>query len=457
MRLNLWVCVLTGWLMCTGATSANAKQESAPEHANSIKRYMFSMDTFAAIETEFVKRKVVFIDAPKAPTAGKTTWATGTGPSGYPTPYSIDQVSGRFHVYAERRRPQHPVAPLPYVAQDVVFDTPHPGVSPVGTLTYPKSGGSFPAVVLVAGSGPHNRDAGLSLHKTLLVLADHLTRQGFAVLRYDKRGVGLTGGELHPGSTTDEYAADALAAVRYLKLQPNIDPNQIGIVGHSEGGIIASMVAAEAPKEVRFIVLLAGTGLPGIEIKSLQDAAARRADGMPEALVLLNQRQERGLFEIAAGKLGSQDALVAMRDATNALPAEERTALEIPPEGIPVEAFESLLSPWFRRFLSLDPRPYLEKVTCPVLALVGEKDLQVPPAENLKAIEIALKQGANPHTTVLQLPGINHGFQTAKTGKASETFMIEETVAPSALALVSAWMKKVTGTRNQNTPASSSP
>lgn len=447
-RLNLCICMMACLLALAGVAPATTAQELAPVAPNSIKRYMFSMDTFAAVEAEFAKLEVVLTGAPKEPEAGKTTWITGTGSSGFPTPYAIDHVDGRFHVYAERRRPQHPIAPFPYVTQEVVFDTPNPGVSPVGTLSYPKFGGPFPGVVLVAGTGGHDRDAGMSLHKTLLVLADHLTRQGFAVLRYDKRGVGLTGGELHPGSTTDDYAADALAAVRFMKLQPNINPGQVGIVGHSEGGIIAAMVAAEAQEDVRFIVLLAGAGLPGIEIKRLQDAAARRADGMPESLVLLNQEQERGLFEIAAGKLGHEDAISAMRAATDALPAEVKRAVGVPPEGLPVEAFESLLSPWFRRFLALDPRAYLEKVRCPVLALVGEKDLQVPPAENLEAIERALERGAKQQVTVRQLAGINHNFQTAKIGKESEYFLIEETIAPSVLTLVSAWMEDILAPEN---------
>jgi fermentation-respiration switch protein FrsA (DUF1100 family) len=188
--------------------------------------------------------------------------------------------------------------------------------------------------------------------------------------------------------------------------------------------------------------MLGGTGLPGIDIKSLQDAAARRADGMSEPLVLLNQSQERELFEIAASDRTRPEALAAMRAATLALPAATRTALEIPPEGIPDEAFEALLTPWFRRFLSLDPRQYLHRVTCPVLALVGEKDLEVPPAENLPEIERALK-GRSAGTVVRQLPGLNHNFQTARTGRASEYFLIEETFAPSALSLMSSWMKKV--------------
>ncbi|MGH7027399.1 alpha/beta hydrolase family protein [Brevundimonas sp.] len=404
---------------------------------------MFSVESFAAVMAAFAERNVVFADLPEAPGTGETTWATGTGPSGFPMLYRIDHVGGGFHVYAERRRPQNPVAPLPYVSQDVIFDAPDPDISPVGTLTYPLSGRSFPAVVLVAGSGPHDRDGGMSLHKTLLVLADHLTRQGFAVLRYDKRGVGLTGGERHPGSTTDDYAADALAAVRFLAKQPNIDAGRIGVVGHSEGGIVAAMVAAEAPEEVAFIIMLAGTGLPGIEIKSLQDAAARRADGMPEPLVRLNQTQERGLLEIAASDLGHQEALAAMATATRDLPEDVKATLEIPEEGIPVDAYEELLTPWFRRFLELDPRTYLEKVTSPALALGGELDLQVPASRNLEEISQALTRAANPRMTVRLLPGVNHNLQTARTGKESEYFLIEETISPSVLAVVSAWLEDV--------------
>jgi pimeloyl-ACP methyl ester carboxylesterase len=422
---------------------AESPAETFSDPARTIKRYMFSADTFQAAEAEFKEMGVDFADAPAQPVEGATTRATGIGRSGFSTRYTIDRVRGRFHVYAERRRPQNPIAPLPYIAQEVVFDSLESGISPVGVLSYPASGGPFPAVVLVAGSGPHTRDGGMSLHNTLAVLADHLTREGFAVLRYDKRGVGLTGGALHPESTTDQYAMDALAAVRYLAVQPQIQPDRIGIVGHSEGGIIAAMAAAQAPEDVSFIVMLAGTGLPGIEIKRLQDAAARRAEGMPESLVLMNQMQERELFEIAASDASHHDALMAMAVATERLPPDIKQKLEIPAEGIPTDAYEELLSPWFRRFLALDPRLYLQDVKCPVLALVGEKDLQVPPAENLAEIARTLERSGNQHATVRSLPGINHNLQSSLTGKASEYFLIEETIARSVLETTSTWMKDI--------------
>lgn len=441
-RAARWIAVaaLVVWPLLLSLDAGAAQPVEHAANPSTVKRHMFSADDFPAVVARFQRMGVEFDVPPTRPVQGAAGRSVGTGPSGFPTPYVIEHVRDRFHVHAERRRPQHPVAPMPYVSQEVVFDSTEPGVSPVGTLTLPASGGPYPAVVLVAGAGPHGRDGGMSLHKTLAVLADHFTRQGFAVLRYDKRGVGLTGGALHPGSTTDQYAADALAAVRYLRLHPRIHPDRVGIVGHSEGGLIAAMAAAEAPDAVAFIAMLAGPGLPGIEVKSLQDAAARRVDGMPEPLVQLNRVQERELYDIAASGLGHPAALAAMAQATDRLAPNVRDRLGIPDDGIPVEAYEALLTPWFRRYLSLDPRLYLEDVRCPMLALVGEKDLQVLPDENLSSIARVFEQSGNRRVAVQRLPGINHNLQTARTGAASEYFLIEETVSPLVLQAVSAWM-----------------
>ncbi|MCT6699805.1 alpha/beta hydrolase family protein [Rheinheimera sp. 4Y26] len=471
----MWMLLVVFWADAAVAAKSNDKTAAtvaARLQDTTIKRYWFSVGSAAELKSAFARRQVQLTGPLTLPAEGQTMQLDGVGPSGIGSHFVIEQKAGQFHLYAERRRPQHPVAPLPYLTQDVVFDTANPEVSPVGTFSYPSQGGPFPAVVLVAGTGAHNRDGNVSLHKTLLVLADHLTRQGFAVLRYDKRGVGLTGGAAHPASTTEDYAADALGAVRFLKMQPQVKSDQIGVLGHSEGGLIAAMAAAQAPAEVNFIVLLAAPGLKGLELKTGQDAAARRADGMPEHLVLANQQQERQLYEIAASSLSHQEAITAMQAATAALPQATKTLLDIPPEGIPDWAYESLLTPWFRRFLQLDPAHYLSQVQCPVLVLQGAKDVQVPATENLQRIrealgkaagsktagakavdatvageKTAIAQGGNPQVKVLLLPELNHLLQQARTGAVHEYLLIEQTIAPVALGHISSWMQQLTKAR----------
>ncbi len=452
MLLVFW----TGAAMAAGASDKSAATVAASHQDTAIKRYWFSVDAASELKSAFAKRQVQLTGALTMPAEGKTLQIDGVGSSGIGSHFVIEQKAGQFHVYVERRRPQHPKTPLPYITQEVVFDTASPEVSPVGTFSYPAQGGPFPAVVLVAGTGAHNRDGNISLHKTLLVLADHLTRQGFAVLRYDKRGVGLTGGAAHPASTTEDYAADALAAVRFLKMQPQVNSQQVGVLGHSEGGLIAAMLAAQAPTEVSFIVMLAAPGLKGVELKSAQDAAARRADAMPEHLVLANQQQERQLYDIAASSLSEHQALAAMQAATAALPQKTKTLLDIPPQGIPDWAYQTLLTPWFRRFLQLDPAEYLTRVQCPVLVLQGGKDVQVPATANLQRISEALGnvavqngisvQDGNNKVKVLLLPELNHLLQQAKTGGVHEYLLLEQTIAPLALDHISSWLQQLTKT-----------
>lgn len=424
----------------------SSQAHAATNPANSIKRYLFSAPDQAALQQQFKQRQIQLTSPQLLLDLPSHRQTEGTGRSGLRSQFVIEQVAGEFHVYALRLRPQHPVAPLPYLTQELVFDTTDPAVSPVGTLSYPSGDGPFPALVLIAGSGPHDRDGNISLHKTQAVLADQLTRQGFAVLRYDKRGTGLTGGVLHPGSTSDDYAADALAAVQFLQKQPNVDGRRIGLVGHSEGGLIAAMVAAKAPGLVSFIALLAAPGLNGADSMSLQDATMRRAEAMPEALILANQQQELGLFKIAASELDQQAALAAMAKATAALPQALRTQLEIPAEGIPPEALQPLLTPWLRRYLALDPAVYLRQLRCPVLVLHGDKDMQVPATAHVAAIKQAL--AANKQSQFVIVPGLNHLLQQAKTGHPTEYLLIDQTIAPEALGALSGWLKQVAGQLN---------
>ena len=329
------------------------------------------------------------------------------------------------------RRPQTPKPPFAYKVEELKYRNEPAGVTLAGTLTVPDGRGPFPAVILISGSGAQDRDETLFEHKPFLVLADTLTRRGIAVLRVDDRGVGGSTGSVSK-STSDDFAGDVLAGVAVLKSRPDIDARKIGLMGHSEGGIIAPMVAARS-SDVAFIVMLAGTGFPGDEIMVMQARLIAKAMGVSEKELDKQKDLQKRLFAIMKTETDPKKAGTAMREAikqmSSELSPEERKAVG------DVDSFaetqsKMLESPWFRFFLSFDPRPTLEKVRCPVLALNGEKDLQVPPKEDLAEIAKALKKGGNTRVTTKELPGLNHLFQTCKTGAVSEYGEIEETIAP---------------------------
>jgi pimeloyl-ACP methyl ester carboxylesterase len=344
----------------------------------------------------------------------------------------------------ETRRPQTPQKPYPYEEIEVAYENKKAGIKLAGTLTIPRSKDPSPAALLITGSGSQDRDETIFGHKPFLVLADYLTRRGVAVLRVDDRGVGGSTGKTSEATSAD-FADDVLAGVEFLKSRPEIDPARIGLIGHSEGGIIAPLVAGWS-KDVAFIVLLAGTGLPGDEILYLQAAAILKVAGA-DAEMLAKQRavQERIFALVRREKdnsVAEKKIRVALEEYASKLTKEEKK-----------EGLESLvglagadaqvrmvLSPWFRHFLDYDPRPALRKVTCPVLALNGEKDVQVPAEANLKAIAAALKEGGNKDFTTRQLPDLNHLLQTCKTGSVTEYGAIEETIAPAAMETIADWI-----------------
>lgn len=330
----------------------------------------------------------------------------------------------------EVTRPQNPKKPYPYLEEEVSYRNEKAGIKFAGTLTLPKGAGPFPAVLLITGSGPQDRDESLLGHKPFLVLADHLTRKGIAVLRVDDRGVGGSTGNTMQ-STTEDFAGDALAGVAYLQSRKEINPKKIGLLGHSEGGVVAPLAASRS-KEIAFIVLLAGTGLPGEDILYLQAAAGLRAFGASEDAIAKNRAVQEKMFAILKSEKDPKEAEKKLRDAL---------------QGTGVNADQQIAftqTPWFRFFLGHDPRPALIKVRCPVLALNGEKDVQVTPKENLRAIEKALKEGGNSDFTIKEMPGLNHLFQTCKTGAFSEYAQIEETIAPAVLELIADWIVKRT-------------
>lgn len=348
---------------------------------------------------------------------------------------------------AALRRPQEPKKPYPYREEEVAFPNRAAGVRLAGTLTLPRGRGPFPAVFLITGSGAQNRNEELMGHRPFLVLADYLTRRGIAVLRADDRGVGGSTGRVSDATTAD-LCGDALAAVAYLKSRREVDPKRIGLIGHSEGGVIAPMAAVKS-RDVAFIVLLAGTGLPGEEIVESQSRAMALAAGVPQQTADAAMATNHRLFEILRSEPDPVKAEAKLREALAAaydqLPDAQKKAAG-DRETTVRAGMASLMSPWFRYFLTYDPRPALRSVKCPVLAINGSKDLQVLPKLNLPEIEKALKAGGNRDYTVKELPGLNHLFQTAKTGLPAEYRQIEETMSPTALAVVGDWIVRHTRT-----------
>jgi uncharacterized protein len=349
-------------------------------------------------------------------------------------------------------RPQHPEPPFPYEVEEVRFENPAAGIRLAGTLTLPAGEGPWPAVVLVTGSGPQDRDETILGHKPFLVIADHLTRAGIAVLRYDDRGVAESEGEFESGTTFD-FAGDAAAAVAFLREHAGVDRDRVGIVGHSEGGLIAPLVATGrtgsiVPAEgVAFVVLLASPGEDGGAVLLQQAEAISRAMGMPDAGVDQLLGFQRNMQAILRDEEDAEVRRAALETLLENVLEEMGPDARVE-QGIPAGQEEAWVaaqlsmmgSPWFRTFLLHDPRPSLEQLQVPVLGLFGELDLQVLPEPNRAAMAEALDRAPTDDVTLLVLPGLNHLFQTAETGAPSEYASIEETFAPSALDAIRDWI-----------------
>lgn len=336
---------------------------------------------------------------------------------------------------AQRPRPQHPKAPFPYRVEEVsIVNDQAEGVTLAGTLTLPEGDGPFPAALLITGSGPQGRDETIFQHKPFLVIADHLTRNGIAVLRYDDRGVGGSTGTFGEATSVD-FASDANAVWRFLQGHEQIDSNAIGMIGHSEGGMVAPIAFADNP-EIDFMVLLAGPGTDTRQIVRSQSRLMGLATGERE--------EEIDLREPIIDRI---TAAVAKADTVEQAQARVREILD--PEtletiGLPEDQKETMVSQftstWMHYFLKYDPADYLPSVDCPVLALNGELDLQVPAGENLAGIRTLMR--GNKDLTVIELPKLNHLFQHSTTGSIGEYNDIEETFSPEALELMSDWISK---------------
>lgn len=346
---------------------------------------------------------------------------------------------GRTSAIAAIRRPQEPKPPFPYRTEDVTVES-VAGVRLGCTLDLPQGAGPFPAVVMATGSGPQDRDEALLGHKPFLVIADYFARRGIATLRCDDRGVARSTGNYAIASAAD-FADDAEAGVKYLRTRSEIARNRIGIIGHSEGGMIGPMVAARS-RDVAFVIMMAGPGIRGDSLVTLQGELIAKAAGAPPAAIERQRTIQEALFGAIRASHDSADAATRVRHAEDSLIAALPEAEQPLARRQLAQGNAQLMSREFQSIIKYDPRPVLIQVHVPVLALGGTLDLQVPYAEDLKGIEAALKAGGNHDVTTVALPGLNHLFQPATTGAPSEYGVIETTVAPVALQTMADWINK---------------
>nr|WP_121269331.1 alpha/beta hydrolase [Pedobacter schmidteae] len=334
---------------------------------------------------------------------------------------------------------------FPYKQEEITFINAKAGNKLAGTLTLPEGGKATKIAVLISGSGAQNRDEEVTVfnHRPFLVLSDWLTRNGIAVLRYDDRGVGQSTGNFS-ASTTADFADDAEAAVTYIQSRDDLKNLSIGLIGHSEGGLIAPMVASRN-KSISFIVLEAAPGIPLDQLMIQQNKDVGKLAGLSakalERATAINTKIYGAMkqYEHLPTATFNQKIDSMIRQDINAYPADER-------KGISVDEFvnnitKTLKSPWFRYFVSVDPAVYLSRTKCAVLALNGTLDAQVAYAENLAAIKRNLQKAGNKKFEVLAMEGLNHLFQKAKTGSPTEYGDIEETTNPAVLQKISDWIK----------------
>lgn len=361
------------------------------------------------------------------------TWSQGGG--SMPLVFKREAIAKKV-----AKRPQEPVKPYSYQEEEVQFENEVSKIKLAGTLTLPNTPGPHPVVVLISGSGPQDRNEEMAGHKPFLIIADHLTKNGIAVLRYDDRGTAKSEGDFGAATTTD-LATDAASAVAHLKTRTDIDQQHIGLMGHSEGGIIAPIVAAES-KDVAFIVLLAGTGIPGDELLLMQSETILRAQGVSGPMLDRSLEINQGIFNIIKTATSKTDL---ESELSTYILAEVPEAYR--PENMTEEEFvksqtSTVLAPWMQYFIKYNPALILPEVKCPVLAVNGDKDLQVPSKANLEAIRTALEKGGNQQVKTIEFPNLNHLFQKTETGLPSEYGALEETFSIEVLEVVTSWLKE---------------
>ena len=359
----------------------------------------------------------------------------GTFTQGMPLPLNLKKGEA-----SRPKRPQEPQPPFPYRSEEVTVRNERDGINLAGTLTLPEKGTKFPAVVMVTGSGAQNRDEEIMGHKPFFVIADYLTRNGIAVLRCDDRGTAASQGT-HATATNEDFATDTEAMVNYLRSRKEINAKKIGIIGHSAGGIIAFIVAQKDPS-IAFVVSLAGAGVRGDSLMLKQVELISKSQGMPDAVWQGMKPSIRNRYAILqqTDKTPEELQKELYADVTKTMSPEQLKDLNTIQQ---LSAqISSMTSPWYLHFMRYDPAQDLKKLKCPVLALNGEKDIQVDAAMNLTAIQERVTGNGNKNVTVKAYPNLNHLFQTCKKGTLAEYGQLEETINPEVLKDIIEWIRK---------------
>jgi pimeloyl-ACP methyl ester carboxylesterase len=370
---------------------------------------------------------------------------TGTFQQGVRLPLNFKKVD---HI-AEKIRPQTPQPPYPYIVEDLVYDNKDKSISYGATITIPEGKGPFPAVLLLTGSGQQNRDEEIMGHKPFAVIADHLTRNGLIVLRVDDRGMGNTTGDLLSATTLD-FANDAVVSLEFLKKRKEVDQQKIGLIGHSEGGMIAQMIAAKR-NDIDFIVLLAAPGENIMKVMTDQNEAFYSKAGLSKTNIATYLELYKNILKTISDTINT-DLKSKIKTVVDAWIAKTPANVVVATTGIRDEATKVLFvdqfvnqlgHPWFKYFLAYDPAVNIKKIQAKVLALNGSNDIQVISKSNLAAIESALKNGRSKKYEVKEFAGLNHLFQECKTCTTNEYNQLEQTISPVVLEYMSTWIRKV--------------
>jgi len=354
---------------------------------------------------------------------------------------SILLITITFNFYSQNSRPQEPKEPFGYNSEDIFFQNLEDSVMLAGTFTYPKVGSNFPSIILISGSGPQDRNSELVEHKSFLVIADYFTKNGIAVLRVDDRGTAQSEGD-HNQTGIDGFVRDTKSALEYLKTRKEIDKSNIGLLGHSLGGIIAPIVANES-NDIAYIILLAAPGMRGDKLMLLQKEKIERKMGVPEFAITMGQENMKGAYKLIVEYEGDQEEL------ENSL---KKYFSEVFGPMLPEKQLNAISAqmayPWFVDFIRFEPETVLSNIEIPVFVLGGTNDVQVPAEENLNFIENILKENGNNEVKVMEMENLNHLFQESETGLPTEYAKIEQTFSPEVLKLMADWLKTKAAANN---------